>query len=528
MDMRNERMAGRELEGLRVLALPSSGVAPEKHYIFHPLLAAKARWNWHIDLLCGPKPPKEYQELVAPSGRFFVRPLMIERQPWEDDPEAVAKADQLIKEIEVATGIPTGQVVLAADSKIGRGFVAPVINLGRNNTSRRVEADNLEPYRAVRRLFRFADDMLETSAPDLVYSYEWAKPWLFTVWLAAQRRGIPCVVVRRSKLRSDHCYVTADRLMFNLAARGVAAAKREIKAPVSEAAHQYIRAFREQPRMVNYVQAKWQEKAKNTWLHWHLGWARSTASTIVKSAARPANIWRVAKAARKLVDFNRKAARSWRQGRLLRTFSPGELAAMNYIYFPLHKETDLPVNFQAAAWFDQRNTIRLLASVVPNGYRLLVREHRHNYGLRPSRYYRELAQLPNVVLVDAYDSQFKYVENAGLIVTENGSTGWEGLLLGRRVLTLAQTFFDGAGRALKFEKVDDLGAVVVQALARPAVSGQASHDRDLGCMVDAEYETTFDPLERKAALDYLQAAIRPLLTGRAGQVSGLDKLAAKA
>ena len=209
--------------------------------------------------------------------------------------------------------------------------------------------------------------------------------------------------------------------MFNVAARGLAAAKRDAKAKVSDAAIEYIRAFREQPRMVNYVKAKWQEKAKNTWLNWHVSWARSTASSMLKTMVQPANVRRVVKAGRKLFDFNRKLVRARRQERFFSVFSPTELAAMNYIYFPLHKETDLPVNFQAAAWFDQQNTIRLLASVAPNGYRLLVREHRHNFGLRSSRYYRELAQLPNVVLVDAFDSQFKYIENADLIVTEKRS-----------------------------------------------------------------------------------------------------------
>ena len=498
------------LEGLRVLALPSSGVAPEKHYIFHPLQAAKARWNWHIDLLCGPRPPKEYDELIAPSGRFFVRPKLTKRNRWEDDPQIIADLDRRIREAELASGIPTGQVVLAADSKIGRGFVSQIVQLGDNNTSRRVVDDNLEPYRAVRRLFRFADDMLEASAPDLVYSYEWAKPWLFTVWLAAKRRGIPCVVVRRSKIRSDHCFVTADRLMFNTEARHLAITKHNSAAQVSAAASAYLHAFREQPKMVKYVQVKWQEKAKTNWINWHARWARSTALNIVtrrggKSAKR---------AIQKLADFDQQMFRRWRHQRFLRTFDSTELSAMKYIFFPMHKETDLPLNFQAAPWFDQRNTVRLLASVVPNGYRLLVREHRHNYGLRPAGYYRELAQLPNIVLIDAFDSQFKYVENADLVVTENGSSGWEGLLLGRRVLTLARTFYDGAGRAKKLEKLDDLGAVVLQTLSQAAVSDPIVHDRDLGYMVDAEFETTFDPQKPEAALDHLRAAISSLVVSK--------------
>lgn len=513
-DKRLRDLPDAPMEGLRVLALPSSGVAPEKHYIFWPLRVAKEHWNWRVDILCSASTPNEYEKLIAPSGQFFVRPTLSEHLPWEDDPKFVAELDLRIRDTELATGVPTGQVVLAADSKIGRGFVDPVISLSDNRTARRVDEDNLEPYRIVRRLFHFAEEMLDASKPDLVYSYEWAKPWLFTVWLAARRRGIPCIVVRRSKLRSDHCFVTADRLMFNVAARAIAAAKNGSSASVSDAANNYIRSFREQPKMVKYVEAKWTEKAKRTWLNWHLQWGRSNASSMVRSVRGRGRAWHPVKQANKLYDFNRQAFRAWRHQRFMRAVSVGELANLKYVYFPLHKETDLPLNFQAAAWFDQRFTVRLLASVMPNGYRLLVREHRHNYGMRPAGYYQELSRLPNVMLIDAYDSQFKYVKHAALVVTENGSTGWEGLLLRRKVLTLSKTFYDGAGLARKLDRNEDLGAEMVELLGSPDVEDVAEHDRALGRMIDAEFETTFDPQDAKATVDYFQTAITPLVTSK--------------
>ncbi len=113
---------------------------------------------------------------------------------------------------------------------------------------------------------------------------------------------------------------------------------------------------------------------------------------------------------------------------------------MKYVYLPLHKDAEFAQTFQATTWHDQRNTVRVLASMLPAGYRLLVREHRMNSGFRPTRGYRELLNLPNVVLLDPHDSQFKYLRYADLVVTENGSSGWEGLVLGRRVLLLSRTF----------------------------------------------------------------------------------------
>lgn len=498
------------LSGLRVLALTSSGFAPEKHYIFGPLAAARARWNWNIDVLCGTGDKPVFEKLVGSTGKMFTRPDLSDSTTWDNDPEVVRILDQKLQEAEHLTGVPIGQVVLAADSKIGRAFVAPVINLSDTLTSDKAIEDNQEPFRAVRRLFHFAEELLEASEPDLVYSYEWAKPWLFTMWLAAQRRGIPCVVVRRSKLRSDACFLTADRTMFNVAARERAARSRASNVPVSEAARDYIRAFREKPQMVQYIATKWQQvAAQKEWFTWHNQWARSTARNIARTVVgrkrqRKSDF-------KKLYDYNRRIVVSRLHQRFLHTFSEAELASMKYLLYPMHKETDLPVNFQAAPWFDQRNTVRLLASVLPSGHRLLVREHRHNFGLRPTAYYQELANLPNVVLIDAYDSQFKYIRHADLVVTENGSSGWEGLVLGRRVLTLSTTFYDGAGLARKLDRREELGPVILDALAAETVPDQQAYDQGLGRMVDAEFETTFSAFDDEAALRYFRQVIPNLL-----------------
>ena len=252
------------------------------------------------------------------------------------------------------------------------------------------------------------------------------------------------------------------------------------------------------------------EKAKRTWLNWHIEWARSNLSSVLKAlAGRKA--WRPVRQASKLYAFNRQILRRWQHRRFTRTFSADQLANLRYVYFPLHKETDLPLNFQAAAWFDQRFTIRLLASVLPNGYRLLVREHRHNYGMRPTTYYEELSRLPNVELIDPYDPQFKYVSHAALIVTENGTSGWEGLLLRRKVLTLSTTFYDGAALVRKLNSTKELGSTLLELLGNSQANDAAEHDRALGRMVDAEFETTFDPQDPQTAIDHFRATITPLL-----------------
>jgi hypothetical protein len=182
----------------------------------------------------------------------------------------------------------------------------------------------------------------------------------------------------------------------------------------------------------------------------------------------------------------------------MRTFDEAVLAEMKYIYFPMHKEAELAQTFQAPQWYDQLNTIRVIASLLPFGYRMLVREHRMNYGNHRTRYYRRLSKIPNVVVIDPFDSQFKYLKLADLIVTENGSSGWEGLLLGRRVLLLSGTFYDGAGLGHRVTDPDQLNKAILELLSKPAVIRPSAHDHALGCAIDGELEASF-PIVPKGA-----------------------------
>jgi hypothetical protein len=183
---------------------------------------------------------------------------------------------------------------------------------------------------------------------------------------------------------------------------------------------------------------------------------------------------------------------------------------MKFVYFPMHKEAEMAQTLQATAWHDQRQTIRMLAGALPFGYRLLVREHRMNYGRRRTHAYRELAQLPNVTLIDPFDTQFKYLQNANLIVTENGSSGWEALLMKRPTLLLAgRTFYEGSGLGTTVTDPDRLQATVVDLLSKPPAPDGHAYDHALAAMIDAEFESTF-PMKPESfgeALDAFEALL---------------------
>jgi hypothetical protein len=65
------------------------------------------------------------------------------------------------------------------------------------------------------------------------------------------------------------------------------------------------------------------------------------------------------------------------------------------------------------------------------------------------------------------------------------------LMLARRVLLLARSFYDGAGLGVRVTDPGRLNAAILDVLARPAVADPAVHDHALGYAIDAELETSF-------------------------------------
>jgi hypothetical protein len=293
-------------------------------------------------------------------------------------------------------------------------------------------------------------------------------------------------------------------LMYNGATRRNVAARRERNAPITTQALDRIAAFRAQPSTLRYVQENWKTLEDRGWFAHHLSLARALAVELRhywRRASGPAP-----KPALQLFleHYRRPLLLLW-QSAYFRRLSEQELRNIRYIYIAMHKDPEQALNHQAPFWSNQYNTVALLSAALPSTYRLLVREHRNNLGRRPTHYYKEIARLPNVTMIDGLDDQFKYLRSAEIVVTENGTTGWEGVLLCRRVITLADNFFDAAQLARRVRDPERIAATIVEMLAEPAVKDLAAYDRALGWIIDAEYEMTIrvDAADQKETFEQL-------------------------
>jgi hypothetical protein len=470
----------------RVLFLPKNS---RKVYFQSLLAAARQNLEWDVEIVCPAIARRLWIDVVTGEDKFHLIPNFNGSAPWEDDPASIAAIDALIAECEAKSDISAGRVVLSGERDLGRGYSKSTYYWFHNETARRALADNTEPFRILRRMFAFARDTLDRSRPDIVLAGEWADPLWFTFYLVAQQRGITCVVNRYSKLWSGRCFWSIKPTMYNDFRRNLTTAKREQSARVSGHARHRITLFRKQPTMIEYVRANWNRIDPSNWVRRHvdivraIGFeARHRLSGQDGPPPKPG--------LQLLFNHYLRPWLEWRNGKFFRRLEEKDLACLRYLYVALHKDPEQTLNYQAPYWANQLYTVGLLSSCLPYGFRLLVREHRANVGRRPSRFYSNMSELPAVVLIDAYDDQFKYIRNADLIVTDNGSAGWEGLLLGRRVITLADTYYDGTGLEHRVHEPEQLAPTVVEMLGQPPVNDVESHDRALGWLLDAEWETS--------------------------------------
>lgn len=160
-------------------------------------------------------------------------------------------------------------------------------------------------------------------------------------------------------------------------------------------------------------------------------------------------LWYLYRTARRLPNRSSESLlktmwRPFRQASALRTVSKlsskrvADLAGVPYAYFPLHKEPEVAFLQRSPEHFDQLSTILAVARDLPAGVMLAVKENLYSIGRRPKNFYRQLADLKNVVFLALDEEPLECVRNAAVTVTITGTAGLEAAALGRPVVTFGR------------------------------------------------------------------------------------------
>lgn len=118
-----------------------------------------------------------------------------------------------------------------------------------------------------------------------------------------------------------------------------------------------------------------------------------------------------------------------------------DLINEQYVYYPLHIEPEINILILGRGITDQLDIIRRVAKNLPTNIQLVVKEHPLYSGIFPLSFYRELASIPNVILVPSDTNQTDLIKNSTLVTCISGTAALEATILGIRTALFGIPYF---------------------------------------------------------------------------------------
>lgn len=155
-----------------------------------------------------------------------------------------------------------------------------------------------------------------------------------------------------------------------------------------------------------------------------------------------------------------------------------------FVYYPLHVPGDMALTFRSPEYLDQIALIDFLSRMLPDGYKLALKEHPAMVGAVPARALRDLLKrYDNIVLLTPTTNSYAVMGKASCIVTVNSKSGAEAGLLGKPVLVLGDAFYRHAPFAIPVDRLRDLPEALQAALTGiPRNMRAPAHEEWFACL----------------------------------------------
>lgn len=136
------------------------------------------------------------------------------------------------------------------------------------------------------------------------------------------------------------------------------------------------------------------------------------------------------------------------------TFS--DIQKLDYLIFPLQVYPEASTIVQGRRFHDQLGIIEMLSKALPVNVTLIVKEHRVCIGRRPIQFYKSIANLHNVKLVNEMMDSYDLIQYSKGVATISSTLGLEALLLNKPVLVFGEKYYNswpGAFIAANFREI---------------------------------------------------------------------------
>ncbi|MDL0131502.1 hypothetical protein PNP59_11250 [Halobacterium salinarum] len=160
----------------------------------------------------------------------------------------------------------------------------------------------------------------------------------------------------------------------------------------------------------------------------------------------------------------------------------------DYIYFPLHLQPEASTSVLAPMYMHQRDVIRDLSKSIPFNYKLYVKEHPSSPIRNPS-YYKELAQMPNVVLLEPNIDSHKLIKHSKLITTITGTAGLEAVLSKKPSIVFGRPHYRKLSMVSKVSSRNNISNIIKKSL-----NDHSHNETELIYYLTALYENSYSSL----------------------------------
>lgn len=178
-----------------------------------------------------------------------------------------------------------------------------------------------------------------------------------------------------------------------------------------------------------------------------------------KSQVRQQFAWKPSLLVRNMLRLQRKRSLFLKYKQLSGTYRCDQPFIVFFLHMQ-HEVSSLPLGYH---YVQQWLAVRALATALPSGWTLVVREHPYTFlwntpieSVRNADFYDSVAVLPQVVLAPLEIDPFELIDSCAAVATLTGTVGFQGLCRGKPVLAFGRAAYFGCPGVFFVNGVDQV------------------------------------------------------------------------
>ena len=139
-----------------------------------------------------------------------------------------------------------------------------------------------------------------------------------------------------------------------------------------------------------------------------------------------------------------------------------------FVYFPIHIEMERSLLLGAPYYVNQIEVIKSVAKSIPINFKLYVKEHpgQVSRGWRSKQEYKEITDIPNVVLIHPNFPKEKLYRKCSLVFSIAGTAGFEAACYGKSTITLVDLNYSVLPSVNTLRNFEELPKLIEKSLSQ--------------------------------------------------------------